>query len=196
MLKRYANLGYVAVAALLAPALPLAAASHSRTSGAPTEDSYTWNFKDEASTLLADVQQEANDIVDHAEELQSFAANPDLSWKSHANQLQYVKDALNDMGGKLCRLETISPVVTPLERRELDTAVPLAVLMAKNTTEAIQFVSDHPGTLWMPAYQKYVNNLYEQSLKLDSAVKKYREYAKVRDKEERLQSELGLKTRS
>ncbi len=92
MLMRYAKLGYVAVVVLLAPALPLAAASHSCTTGAPTGQSYTWNFKNEASSLLADIQEEANEIVDHAGELQSFGETPELSWASHAGQLEDVKE--------------------------------------------------------------------------------------------------------
>ena len=105
-----------------------------------------------------------------------------------------VKDTLNDMSGKLCRLEAISPEMTAVQRRALETAMPLAALMAGDTTGAMKFVNDHLGEFWMPGYQRYVNNLYDQSLKLDNAVKKYREYAKVRDKEERLQSALGLKS--
>ena len=192
MLTRYVKLGYFAVAALVAPALPLAAASC--PAAAPTEQSYTWNFKNEASSLLADVQEEANGIVNHAAELQSLVLNPGVSWQSHAHQLELVKDTLNDMSGKLCRLEAISPEMTPVQRRALETAMPLAALMAGDTTGAMKFVNDHLGNLWMPGYQRYVNNLYGQSLKLDNAVKKYREYAKVRDKEERLQSALGLKS--
>jgi uncharacterized protein HemY len=77
-----------------------------------------------------------------------------------------------------------------------DSAAPLVALLAANTTEAMKFVNDHMGDFWQPGYRKYVDNLYNQSLKLDTAVKEYREYAKVRAKEERLQSALGLKSRS
>ncbi len=196
MLTNYAKLGYLAVAALVAPALPLAAADHSCPAAAPTEQSYTWNFKAEASGLLAAVQQEASDVVDRADELQNFALDTGISWQSHASDLDFVKDTLNDMGAKLCRLQAISPEMTDVQRRALETALPLASLMARDTTDAMKFLNAHVGDFWMARYRNYVNNLYNQSLKLDKAVKEYREYARLRNKEQRLQSELGLKARS
>ena len=98
--------------AMAVSALPAAAAPvHECVSPKPTAASYTWDFKSEANTIFKDVQSDAQQAMDHADNLQSFAGDNGLSWEAHAYQLEYLKNDINDIGAKLCRLETIRPTV-------------------------------------------------------------------------------------
>lgn len=90
---------------------------------------------------------------------QSFTENPNLSWETHASQLEDLKGDINDIGAKLCRLETIRRVVAPWQKREIDRIATTVRLMADNAEDAILFVNDKPNDLWLGTYQSYLNNL-------------------------------------
>ena len=55
--------------------------------------------------------------------LQSFARDPHMTWDAHADELEYLKSEINDIGAKLCRLQTIRRVVAPWQQNEIDQIV-------------------------------------------------------------------------
>src|ERR1700745_857139 len=112
-LKQLLLSGCVSTAMVLLPAASATAAMHECVTGRPTAASYTWNFRQEANNIFEDIQSDVSQVRYHAEQLQSFEFHPDLSWQSHADQLSQVKSGVNDMGDRLCRLETIRRVVAP-----------------------------------------------------------------------------------
>jgi hypothetical protein len=73
--------------------------------------------------------------------------------------LEDLKGDINDIGAKLCRLETIRRVVAPWQKREIDRIATTVRLMADNAEDAILFVNDKPNDLWLGTYQSYLNNL-------------------------------------
>jgi len=168
---------------------------HECVSGQPTATSYTWNFRQEANTIFGDIQSDARQVVDHAATLQSFAYG-DLSREAHAVQLMRVKAAVNDMGNKLCRLETIRRVTAPWQQKTIDQIAKTARLMADNTEDAIVFVNSHPEDLWSPTYGTYVNNLYKESRGVARTSANAEEYARTLHEYRGLRNELGLKASS
>jgi len=135
----------------------------------PTAASYTWNFKGEANTILQDVQFDARQALFESDKLQSFAADPGLSWESHADELDLLKGDINDIGSKLCRLEAIRRMVAPWQQRVIDRIATTTRLMADNARDAIVFGEANPEALWLATYQHYVNNLYDQAKSLTRA---------------------------
>lgn len=140
-----------------------AATVNACAAGKPTAASYTWDFKGEANTILEDVQFDARQALFESDKLQSFAANPELSWQSHAYQLDLLKGNITDIGSKLCRLEAIRRMVAPWQQRVIDR------IETTNTRDAIEFGQANPEALWLAAYQHYVNNLYDQAKSLTRA---------------------------
>ncbi|MFZ0762249.1 MAG: hypothetical protein WAM69_20045, partial [Candidatus Sulfotelmatobacter sp.] len=108
--------------------------------GPPTAASYTWNFQGEANTLFQDVRVDAQQVTTDAAQLQSFSENPNISWQLDGDKLTQVKADVDDMGRKLCRLETIRRVVAPWQRDTIDRIASNVVLMADNTQDAIEYV--------------------------------------------------------
>jgi len=187
---------YVSVA-MVAFAVPArAAAAHECVAAKPTAASYTWDFKGEANTIFQAVQADAEQAVNHADMLQSFAQDPGFSWQTHQNELLALKAEINDIGDKLCRLETIRRAVTPWQQAEIDRIATAARLMADNTQDAIRFGNDHQADFWLPAYQKYTNNLYDQARSLANSVGNAVAYARVSRESRDLERKLGMRKSS
>ncbi len=189
--------GFMVVAmALSAFPATKAAVAQACVAGEATAASFTWDFKGEANTIFKDVQDDAQQALYHADELQSFAENSNLDWQTHANQLEYLKSEINDMGAKLCRLETIRRVLAPWQQNAIDEIATDARLMAGNAQEAIVFGTSNPKELWRAGYQDHVNSLYREAQSLTHSVTHAVEFAGVSQQYQQLRKELGVRTSS
>jgi hypothetical protein len=176
----------------IAPGIAAAASSHECVAGPPTAASYTWNFQQEASQLLDSVRQDAAKLKDHADKLWHFAMQPNMSWNAHATELTAVRDEVNDMGAKLCRLESIRRAAAPWQQDAINQTAPEIRLLADNVQDAIAYLNQREGEFWMPAYRLYVGNLYKEANRVSGSVKTYETYAKVHSEDQQLQNELGM----
>lgn len=194
-LKALFNSGLVS-AALVMYAVPATAAMvHECVAGKATPASYTWNFKAEANTTFQNIESDARQAVYHAEQLQSFARD-DLSWYVQGFQLDAIKDEVNHIEAKICRLETIRRVVAPWQKREIDRIATATRLMVDNTQDAIVFANAHQDDLWIPTYQKYTNNLNSEARNLAHSVGNAVEYAGVAKEYRNFRHDLQTPTAS
>ena len=172
------------------------AATRECVAGRPTAASYTWNFRQEADGIFQDIQSDAVQARSHADYLDRFVAEPDLSWEAHADQLAQLQSEINDIGNRLCRLETIRRVVAPWQQRSIDHIARSVQLMADNAQDAILFLNNNQETLWSPAYRRYVQNLCNEAGDLTASVGNAVEYAKVNTEYHELRRDIGVKARS
>ena len=161
------------------------------TPGSPTAASNTWNFKGEANTIFQDIETDAQSIRTHADRIQSYERGPQLSWASHGDQLNAIRDDVNDMGKKLCRLEVIRGALAPWQQGEVDRIAAIVPLLANETEDAILFGAEHQQVLWLPVYQNDTNSLYENSNKLAQSVNEAVKYAGVSKDYHTLRHEMG-----
>jgi hypothetical protein len=183
-------------ASLFAAALLLPAATKSENRscalGTPTAASYTWNFPSEAQELLGDIAADAREARMHSDNLDRFALDPDISWQEHAVELSAVREAVNDMGTKLCRLETIRRVALPWEKKAIDDAAPLISEMANEAQAAITFLNDHEENLFNPAYNGFTAGLYQRSDKLAKEMNEFEKFSKVHREDIQLEKSLDF----
>lgn len=179
---------------MVAPALAVAARSHPCVSGAVTAESYTWNFPEEASGLLNNMRVDADQVADHAAKLETFARNPQIDWQLHADQLHAIKQDVNDMGKRLCRLETIQRVSSPSERSTIHRVAPLVQLMADNTEDAINYVNAHQGQFWTPTYRTYARNLYTEANVVSHRIHNNEALAKLNPQEGHAGADPGVRS--
>ena len=188
------SIASIATAAFAAPAS--APAVHECVAGAPTAASYTWNFQGEANTIFRHIQSDAQQALDHAVKLQSYEDSEHLDWQAHVGELDPLKHEVNDMGAKLCRLEVIRRVTAPWQQAEIDRIAATLRLMADNTESAITFGNEHQRTLWVPAYQTYTDNLYNEALSLTHSVDHAVSYAKAAKEYRQMRKEMGMPSAS
>lgn len=187
------------IVSLVAAVLPAASAAvHVKqcVAGKPTAASYTWNFQKEADNIFGAIQSDAVNAQYHAEKLQSFAWDTNLSWQSHPNQLWQLKTEINDMGGRLCRLETIRRVVAPWQQRTMDRIATTVRSMAANAQNAIVFLNHNQKMLWSPTCRDYSDNLYLEANSLTQSVAHAVEYAKAGAQYQQLRNDIGVKASS
>jgi hypothetical protein len=160
--------------------------------GKPTAASYTWDLHSEANALFEDVQTDAQQVTNHAAQLQSFSDDSNMGWQAHADQLNQVRSEVNDMGKKLSRLETIRRVVSPWQQKTIDRIASTVPLMADNTEDAIVYLRAHENDLINPTYRRYADNLYSEGNNLTQSVGDAVEYAKVLGEYHQLRGEIGI----
>ena len=181
---------------LLGAALLLPAATRSQSLScrvdAPTAESYRWNFQTEAQGLLDNVASVARNSRGHADQLQSMMWRHDISWESQALELNQIRDEVNELGQKLCRLETIRRVTSPWERKAIDQAAPLISELAKDTENAITLLKDNHNNLFMPAYTSLGTDLYRRSQELTKSVTEFDTFGKIHQQDMHLEKSLGL----
>jgi hypothetical protein len=185
--------GCVLSAALLLPAASQSQ-PHSCQAGTPTAESYTWNFRAEAQGLLDDVGYEARQTREHADQLHTLMST-ESDWEPQALELSQIRDAVNDMGRKLCRLEAIHRVASPWEQKAIDQAAPLIAEMANDTENAITFLNNDRNDLFMPAYTSLGTDLYRRSASLAKSIREFEKFGKVHQEDMHLEKSLGLSNR-
>jgi hypothetical protein len=179
-----------AMAAFVVPGM--GAAVHECAPGSPTAASYTWDFKAEANSIFQDLETLARQTRNDTDQLQSYDRGSGVSWEIQADQLDIVRQEVNDMGTRLCRLESIRRVLAPWQQAEVDRIAEAVQLMADNTQDAIVYLGAHEEELWVPAYQKYTNNLYKEAGALAESLSNAVAFANVSKEYQDLRHKLGV----
>lgn len=157
----------------------MGASAHECVPGSPTAASYTWDFEVEANSTFQDLETLARQTRDDADQFQTYSRDEAVSWEVQSDQLNILKQEVNDMGARLCRLETIRRVLEPWQQAEVDRIAQQVQLMADNTQDAIVYLAGHEHDLWVPTYQKYANNLYKEAASLTQSLRDAVTYASV-----------------
>jgi hypothetical protein len=168
-----------------------AAAANGCVAGKPTAASYTWNFQGEANGIFKEIQSDAEQALYHADKLGSFADDLKLDWDTDATELDYLRSDINDMGAKLCRLQTIHRGVAPWQQHAIDQIATTARLMAYNAQNAIVFGNANREKLWLATYRSDLDNLDNEARSLAHTVGNAVEFASVSKEYRDLEHKLG-----
>jgi hypothetical protein len=114
---------------------------------APSEDNK------EVSQLLEDIKGQPADLQRDSDELESFT-RPDMSWQSHAEELDRIKERINAIGKTISKLQNLRSSASPWQREAIDRIMPVAKKLASNTTAAIEHLNKNPLRINEPQYQQ------------------------------------------
>ena len=162
----------------------------------PTAASQTWDFKGEANNIFKDIQSDAQQAATDADYLQSLDRDPMMSWESHAEYLESLKGEINDIGAKLCRLQTIRRMLAPWQQSAVDQIAGEAQLMANHTQQAIAFGGTHRAELWLGDYRSDVTNLTNEADALNRVVRNVVEFPGVSKEYRELRHDFGTQSGS
>jgi len=140
---------------------------------APPEDNK------EVSQLLEDIKGQAADLQRDSDELESFTRS-DMSWQSHAEELDRIKERINAIGKTISKLQNLRSSASPWQREAIDRIMPVAKKLASNTTAAIEHLNKNPLRINEPQYQQYLKSNAEAASNLATLVKDFVEYGKTR----------------
>jgi uncharacterized protein YoxC len=140
---------------------------------APQEDNK------EVSKLLEDIKSQAADLQRDSDELESYTRS-DVSWQSHAEELDQIKERVNAIGKTISRLQALQNSASPWQREAIERIIPVAQKLASNTTAAIEHLRKDPLKIHQTQYQEYVKSNAEAASNLAALIKDFVEYGKTR----------------
>lgn len=179
-----------------APASPKSSQPHACVAGNPTPASSTWDFKTEANNTFQALQEDVQQASYDADQLQEATMDNSPDWEIQGESLDALRDDVNDIGARLCRLETIRRVLSPWQQKAVDRIASTTVLLADNTQSEIKFGNAHPQELWQPFYRGVARDMVEEAQILQRSVNDAVAYAHVSQEYRGLQKQLGVATKA
>jgi hypothetical protein len=169
----------------------MGAVVHECVPGSPSAASNTWDFKAEANSIFQDLETLARQTSNDADQFETYDRGNGMGLVQ-ADQLDILKQEVNGMGAKLCRLESIRRVLAPWQQTEIDRTAEEVQLMADNTQDAIVYLNGHEEELWVPTYQKYATNLYKEAGALTESLREAVTYARLSKEYQDLRHKLAV----
>jgi len=145
-----------------------------------------------ASTLLAEVQDEAVRLRFHAETLGTVASNFQYSWQSHAFYLDRVKEHINAVGKRTAELQQIRHTVLPSQQQAITQVSSLAAQVAASTEAAILYLNKNQRWLFAPEYRDHLKTIADRSEDMEQTVDKFVDYERDQQKFQQLEKNLEL----
>jgi predicted trehalose synthase len=160
--------------------------------GAPEKERLGTYLSVRASTLLAEIQNEAAQLTPHAETLQTYSRTPGRSWQSHAEYLQGIKDHINAVGERLAELHRIRDYASPWQQKAITEVTSHAAQVAASTQAAIVHLRENQDRLFVPEYRDHLKTIADRSRDMKQTVDRYLDYEETQQKLRRLQIELEI----
>jgi hypothetical protein len=160
--------------------------------GAPEKDHLNMYLSGRASTLLAEIQEEAVGLRLHADTLGTFGWNPQYSWQSHAFYLDRVKGHINAVGERIAELQQIGHAVLPWQQQAITEVTSHAAKVAASTQAAIVHLRENQNSLFGSEYRDHLTTIADSSADMKQTVGKFLDYEKAHQKFHQLQNELEL----
>lgn len=174
----------------LTPAAAMVQPQSGCEAGPPSAASYSWNFKKEANGIFQTVANDAQDARTVAARLQAENREGQINWRAQGAKWTQLKSDVNDIGQRVCRLQTIRRVLAPWQQRTVDRIARQARLIADNAQDAMVYGNNHQNRLLSPRFQQYVDTLYTKLANLTDSSQNAVEYAQVQHQYRDLRSEL------
>lgn len=194
--RTLSRVGYLLGVLLAVSAMSFAGTSKSTVQARPAKASSTWDIHKEATDLLSGIETDSQHVRSLADELEVLRLHLTVGWDVHGQKLEEIRQAVNDMGTKLSRLETIRSSAFPWQQRVIDHVAPLVQLMADNAQDAILFLNANQQGLWKPEYGKYTRNMVAEADQIATSVHEFETYASARQTEMQLGKDLGMSSGS
>jgi coenzyme F420-reducing hydrogenase alpha subunit len=141
--------------------------------------------------LLGEAREEAAELAKDADEMESLILN-DVSWQTHAEMLDRVKDHVNKMASIVAKLSETRSSGSELQEQAVDRILPLLKELATNTTNAINYLNQNKSRPKTEPYTQYLKDNAETAHQLVSTVSSLLEYEKSMTRISKLKNKLQL----
>lgn len=165
-------------------ALVLLVAGYSRGYAQTTDSAHI-------NELLTEAQHYAGLASRDGDELESYTRS-NLSWQSHANQLELIKQHVNHLGEIVQQMNEARDEGTPWQQQAIDEIDPLIREMATQLTATIEHLSEHQSQVRMKPYQDYARATNEVTQRAAKTISDYVEYAKAKSTVDDFERQLPL----
>lgn len=144
----------------------------------------------QVTKLLREASTSATQLKNDSVQMESYAGSQ-LRWQTHANQVNRVKEHVNNSGKILADLHAAHDTAEPWQQEAIDRITPLLQELASNTTSIIDHLNDKQQT-WHPEYTGYLKSNAEVATDLSNLIRDYLAYGEAKSKSESLGKTLGF----
>jgi hypothetical protein len=141
--------------------------------------------------VLGEARDEAAELAKDADEMESLIRT-DVSWQTHAEMLDRVKNHVNNMARIVAKLSETRSSGSELQEQAVDRILPLLKELATNTTAAINYLNQNKSRPKTDPYTQYLHDNVETAHQLSSTVSSLFEYEKSMTKIAKLKNKLEL----
>lgn len=146
---------------------------------------------EQLTQVLGQARDEAAELARDADEMESLIRN-DVSWQTHAEMLDRVKDHVNNMARIVAKLSDTRASGSDLQEQAVDRILPLLKELATNTTAAINYLNQNKSRPISDPYTQYLHDNAETAHQLSSTISSLWEYEKSMTKIAKLKKKLEL----
>ena len=145
----------------------------------------------QVATQLDLAKQQAFELARDADEMTGLIHN-DVSWQSHADVLNRIRDHVNNMGTIVEKLESERDEASPWQRQAIDRMAPLLKEIASNTTAAIEHINQNHLRPVSEDYKSYLQENADTAHELADMISSFEQYDRTRTKLEKLQDKIEV----
>jgi uncharacterized protein Yka (UPF0111/DUF47 family) len=145
----------------------------------------------EVATQLDLAKQQTFELARDADEMTGLIRN-DVSWQSHADMLNRIRDHVNKMGKIVEKLESERDQASPWQQQAIDRMVPLLKEIASNTTAAIEHLNQNHVRPVSEDYKEYLQENAYTAHELADMISSFEQYGRTRAKLEKLQDKVEV----
>jgi hypothetical protein len=140
--------------------------------------------------LFQEARTQAALLARDTDLMESFTYS-NLSWESHANEIDMIKTHINKLGVIISQLQAARGDVGKRHQAAIDDILPPLQELADNTTAIISYLNQYEGRLQNPAYQDYLGENVQLADNLYQIVSDTVAYDSTKDRIEKLHQKLA-----
>jgi hypothetical protein len=144
----------------------------------------------QASKLLQDARVSAAQLARDTAQMETYGRSA-LSWKTHAGQIQHVKEHVNNTGKILADLHNARNGAEPSQQDAIDKITPIVQQLASNTESIINHLNSTQRT-WDTEYQGYLKSNSELANDLSKLIGDYLDYESAKSRAQGVGQKLGF----
>jgi hypothetical protein len=140
--------------------------------------------------LLTQVKAEAIELKQDAHDLEMWAQGKQISWQSHAAQLNVIREHVNEAGKLLTQMNEARHTASPWQQQAIDRIHPLLKELADNTGATIIYFNDNKSQIHLSDYADYAKAGSDLAEELASLVSDYVDFGEHEADYHRLKDKL------
>jgi hypothetical protein len=149
----------------------------------------------EITQLLADARDKAAELSRDVDDMEALIRS-DVSWQTHAEMLESVKEHVNQLGRIAAQLEQKRDSASAWQQQAVDRMLPVLRELAANTTAAINHLNQNKTRpLQISSYPQYLKENAEAAHNLSDMISSFVKYGDSRAKVEKLEQKLEIASR-
>ena len=146
---------------------------------------------DHVNKLLADARTMAFQLKMDADVMESFTRST-ASWETHAVQITFIKEHVNDLFKQEAKLKDARMVASPWQKTAIDRIMPYLDELEGYTSAVIEHINASPRNLNTPEYKDYLEANVDYAGDLAARISDFITYGKNKERMEYLNDKLEL----